>query len=58
VTARVRDLSLYGAAVLCAAMFPAAHWAPLRVTLALGAGAALLGAVTGACAALGRRRSR
>ena len=57
-TARLRDLLPYGASGLCAAMFPAAHWAPLRVTLALGTGAALLGALTGACAALERRRSR
>jgi ABC-type amino acid transport system permease subunit len=57
-TARLRDLFPYGAGLLCAAMFPTAHWAPLRVTLALAAAAALLGVLAGACMALERRRSR
>ena len=41
-TTRLRDLPLIGAGLLCALMFPSAHWWPLRVTLALGTGAALL----------------
>ena len=45
-----RDLLVYGAGVLGAAMFPAARWCPLRVTPALGLGAALLLVLAGALA--------